>query len=144
MNLEETQKVNLLAKTLQMQGIACSSLEAVDKDNKIINAAKSKSIEEDQLRLLEKKFKFLLEENNNKVINEINTLKGSMNYLISALNSIKGEITQHREGIIKKHEVSTKPGKVEAQEKKEYSHPRQGNYSPEDVSIGKFFYFGRK
>jgi len=150
MNLDETQKANLLAETLQKNGIACSSSEAVDKANKIIHVTEGESTaEEDKLQLLEKKYKFLLEQNNDRLLNEINSLKKSTSSLVVELNLIKSQIRQQGEKI--RNQESNQPVEKEVQKKiedtkeiKKESHPKQGSFQPEDVSIEKIFYFGEK
>jgi|TARA_B100002003_G_C14029041_1_gene496085 ribosomal protein L12E/L44/L45/RPP1/RPP2 len=149
MDTDKSQEASLLAETLRKNGIACCSTEAMEKANQIIHKTEKKEIEEDKLQLLEQKYRSLLEQNNNKVVNEINNVKDTLNSVIKEINSIKRDISQQPPVAIQepaesqaKAEVQQKMDEVKG-EKKE-SHPRQGTFGPEDVSIEKMFYFGKK
>ena len=142
METDKGQEANLLADTLQKNGIACCATEAMEKANKIINNTVERK--EDKFELLEQKFKFLLDQSNNQIVNEINNIKGSINCIILDLNSLRKELVQQQ---VKTEEKPLEEKKVEVQEKindvKE-AHPNQDNLTSEDVSIEKFFYFGKK
>jgi len=147
MNSEDFQNSNLLAESLQKNGIDCSTTEALDKANDIIQVTEAKVPEENEFRSLERRYKYLLEQNNGVILNEIDSLKKSMNSLIAELNLVKSQIQQQGE----KLKLQTYPEKKETQKKIEEKkadktnfHPKQGNYNPEDVSIEKIFYFGKK
>lgn len=151
MNVEEIQKVDLLAKTLQSQGIATSPSDAADKANEIINVTEDKNVEEDvRIHLLERKYKNLLNENNNQFFSEINDIKTALSSLNNELSSVKNQLRENKEKIneqLVKSEPETKEVQVKIEDSKEIKkepHPRQGNYNPDDVSIEKFFYCGVK
>lgn len=198
MNLEEIRRVNLLAKELQQHRMACSSNEAVDKANKIIKFTDNHDMVKDEiiniheqnnldnnseikkndelnnfndLEMFEKRLRLIVEQTNNKVINEIKSVKNyiyslaadtktTINSLIKEINYLKYELEKSK--YHKQIEVATESSRKELKESSELKvkieadkpelkndirkdyHPRIGSFRPEDVSIEKFFYFGQK
>jgi len=155
MTLDVSQKTNILAETLQKNGVACSSTEALEKANQIIGITEGKVPEENKYRILEQKYRDLLEQNNNIFIKEINDVRNSMNSLISEINMIKRQLVQQQESIKNQESINSQrieqPVNQQVQEKveepkenKKVLHSKQGSLTSEDVSIEKFFYFGKK
>lgn len=99
--------------------------------------------------LMEKKFEFMLEAINKKVANELNSLKT----IISSINSEVTEIKKQLNGVQRaapavfenSNNVNNQGSNTQARGRSnEPVKPRFGDYTPEDVPIGKFFYFGNK
>ncbi|MBI2208122.1 hypothetical protein HYU50_01360 [Candidatus Woesearchaeota archaeon] len=100
--------------------------------------------------MLEKKFEIMLDMNNKKIANEISKLSSMISKLNDEIASIKKELGK---GIAAKAPVAEEPLEYGAREIPSNSvrpkpnddlKPRYGDYSPEDVPIGKIFYFGNK
>ncbi len=150
MDVYETERINALAKQLQENGMACSSSEAFEKAAKMIQQTEQ-SEKKDKIQELEKKYKLLLEQNNNKFADEISIVKDAVNSLIGEMNSLKSKV-ERQESLKNQPSNEEKQSKeqnekIEIQEKaddKSNSNPRYGNINPDDVSIEKFFYFGVK
>jgi esterase/lipase len=141
METNPSQEANLLAETLQKNGIACCPTEAMEKANKIINNTVERK--EDKFELLEQKYKSLLNQSNNQIVNEINNIKNSINCVILDLNSLRKEIAQQPVKVEEKPQEVKEEVQEKIQDVKE-PHPKQGNITSDDVSIEKFFYFGKK
>ena len=97
----------------------------------------------------------MLDINNKKVFNEINTLKSEvsrLNEMLSELNRKTAEIRNaEQQKNIRDFPESVAPAAQaapvsapRARTNETVSRPRYGDYQPEDVSVDKFFYFGRK
>ena len=99
--------------------------------------------------LVEKKFEFMLESINKKIANELNTLKNMIGSINSEVTEIKKQLngTQRAapEVFENSNSVSNQGRDTPARGQDNRAiKPRFGDYSPEDVPIEKFFYFGNK
>ncbi len=122
--------------------------------------------------LLERRYQLLLEQNNQKFTDEIKQLKETVDSLSFQVLNLRSEIVKinsSQRTVEKPQEIPqvqqtnieqpiqqqtqqqspqptqtfTNPAPLPEPAKKE-PHPRQGNYTSNDVAIDKFFYFGRK
>ncbi|MBI2558311.1 hypothetical protein HYW20_03230 [Candidatus Woesearchaeota archaeon] len=122
----------------------------------------------------QKRFELMIEMATKKLQQEINLLKESLCSMAGEINSVKSQISrlqfqppqahavqktlvepQHKEEISRpKKEVEIVDCRPDHERKEEFKsgaernsepvRPRYGDYEPKDVSIDKFFYFGRK
>ena len=122
----------------------------------------------------QKRFELLIDMATKKLQQEISSLKDYINSLNSEVGSLKSQVSrlqfqpqqahpvqrtlvepqQENNSIQTKKEVKIVDCRPEnerhqdfksgAEKNSEPARPRYGNYNPEDVSIDKFFYFGRK
>lgn len=107
--------------------------------------------------LLQKKIELMLEMNNKKIAEELQNLRAEIENLQSQIQKFRIELQESAvKSVSSSQETSeTQAPVAEKQEelqklnppsepKSQDSHPRQGKYTPEDVSIEKMFYFGNK
>jgi len=120
----------------------------------------------------QKRFELMVEMATKKLQSEINSMKESMCSLSGEINSLKSQISrmqfqqparavqttlenaQQEIPVQQKKEVKIVDCRPEGEKKVEFQSgaarnsepikPRFGDYKPDDVSIDKFFYFGRK
>ncbi len=118
----------------------------------------------------QKRFELMVEMATKKLQNEINSIKETLCSLSGELNSLKSQIsrlqfqpphhsvqktlTGETAQIKPKKEIEIVDCRPEDERKEDFKRgaeknaepikPRYGDYKPEDVSIDKFFYFGRK
>jgi chromosome segregation ATPase len=147
MDIEKPQGINLLAKELKEHGIACSFDEAYQKAQSMIMATENKKTETDEkLQLLEQRYKFLLNSQNEKLSGEINNLKNILSSISSELIGLKRQINEQKQAIKQQEQrpKETQQKITSVDEKKETKEVDLENLKPEDVSIEKFFYFGEK
>ena len=114
----------------------------------------------DNSYLMEKKFEFMIDSSNKKLVNEINALKGTFSSLNMEIASLRKQIdgiqktapaapvfesnnTASQEEILPAPVRSSAPAET-ARGRGEPIKPRFGDYTPEDVPVEKFFYFGNK
>lgn len=113
----------------------------------------------DNSYLMEKKFEFMIESSNKKIVNEINSLKSTVSSLNIEIASLRKQIDdiQKTAPVTLVFEGNNAEGPKEARQapvrnsaaetakgKEEPIKPRYGDYTPEDVPVEKFFYFGNK
>jgi len=147
MDLEDTQRVNVLAKELKEHGIACSLDEAEQKAKNMILKAEKNKPESDELNLLDQRYKFLLNSQSQRFTEEINGLKECLSSMSSELAALKRKLNEQKQEIketTEKQNVSDKP-KAEVQQKiTENKEEKTEELKPEDITIEKFFYCGQK
>ena len=154
MDTNNIQKINLLAKELKEHGIACSMFEAQEKAEKMIGKIDDKEEKPDEKSmLLEQRYKFMLNSQNQKLTEEIKTIKNTLEAVSNDLINLKRQfndvkqsaktINQEKKPEVQQTLVKDKEVKKEVKETpKETAEEEQIN--PDDVSIEKFFYFGQK
>lgn len=142
MNLEETQRVNVLAKELKEHGIACSLDEAEQKAKSIILKSENKKEEPDEkLHLLDQRYKFLLNSQSQRFTEEINSLKECLSSLSSELAGLKRQLNDQKQAA---KEIKEEP-KAEVQQRiAENKEKPSTELKPEEITIEKFFYCGKK
>ncbi len=120
----------------------------------------------------QKRFELMVEMATKKLQQEINALKEHIATLTSEIGSLKSQISRlqfqpqahevqrtltqqpQKQSIMPKREIEIVDCRPEDERKEDFKRgaeknaepikPRYGDYKPEDVSIDKFFYFGRK
>ncbi len=151
MNITDVQKMNALASELRKNHFAGSSVDAYNQAQDIMSSreehkdsvpSRDHSVVQDQAALFEKRFQLILEMNNKKYEQEFALLRSAINQLVGELNMVRGELQKAKEQVheVPKPKEVQQPLKTEAKE----AHPRQGNFTPNDVDIKKMFYFGTK
>ena len=129
--------VELLAKELKENGIACSFTEAQEKAQSIIMTTENKKAEPDEkIQLLEQRYKFLLNSQNQKFSEEISGLKNTLASVSSEMIDLKRRFNEQKQAI-NQEEPKEIQQKITAEEGKK-------ELKPEDVSIEKFFYCGQR
>ena len=121
-----------------------------------------------------KRFELMIEMATKKLQNEINYVKETLCSMAGEINSLKSQVSRLQFQPPQKHTVQTTLGEPQqesqaiqprkevkivdcrpegerhqdfksgAEKNAEPIRPRYGDYEPKDVSIDKFFYFGRK
>ena len=155
MSVEDVMKVNKMAKEFLDQGICSSRDEAVKKaqetlnkeiagnDIKVEEAKQSTVVEDDSVE----KLKNMLERMKDQTERRFEAYKNALMALEKEIVALKGKITT---ASLSKPEPSAPEPKIEegaepeAKEEKKESHPKRGNYNPDDVAVEKMFYMGNK
>lgn len=143
MNIEETQKINELAKELQSHGMAANSEEATKKAEAIITGSVSTTPEpeaapESELNQLKSSVAYLQA--------DLKNLVTEMQKLVTIYSGLKQEVAELKRG----QQTTPTPAHVEVQQEisqaeapKEKSKDETG-FNTEDVAVDKVFYFGKK
>jgi chromosome segregation ATPase len=141
MGIEEAQQINLLAKELKEHGIACSFDDAYEKAEGMLRKVQNEGEEPDEkLQLLEQRYKFMLNSQNQKFADEIGSLKRTISSLSAELAELKRMVNEQKQEI----KTSQEEGKKEVQQKIGDTKEEKGELKPGDISIEKFFYCGEK
>ncbi len=114
----------------------------------------------DSSYLMEKKFEFMIDSGNKKLANEINALKSTVSSLSIEIASLRKQIDGIQKtapattvfesnNVARQEEIQSTPVRSSApaetaRGRGEPIKPRFGDYTPEDVPVEKFFYFGNK
>ena len=100
--------------------------------------------------LLQKKFEILIDLNNKKLATEIAAMKAMIDKLSCEVSDLRRNLhdrPQQRSDpsivIETKHQESSVNTCSPVSRKEDAPKPRFGDYEPKDVSIDKFFYFGK-
>jgi hypothetical protein len=143
MNVEKLKKMNELSKELQKHGMADSTSEAFTKAGEVVrDEAFSQIVKEPESKDgFNHQYQIMLERQNRELVQEINSLKEKIAAMQADIEMLKADNNARPAAQEKpKQETQTKfPQKPESKE-----HPKQGEYTPEDVAVDKVFYFGKK
>ncbi len=146
MDVYKLQRMNALASELRKHNFATSSDDAFQQAEQVYNESASQQVAvveqpivERSAPLEEKKVELLLEMNNRKYEQELGLLRSALNSLAQEIEMLKSELRKAVE-VSPKPKERQEPLKTETKE----AHPRQGNFTPNDVDIQKMFYFGAK
>ena len=104
---------------------------------------------------IQKQFEFMLESNNKKVAKEMANMRAIINKLNEEIDNLKKNFDSIRTRPAEFSPVQPRETHQNVQQNIQASatitgrneeplKPRFGDYTPEDVPIGKFFYFGNK
>ncbi len=154
MDVETMMKINALSRELQKHGIAINSVDAVRQARVVVEETPVTTggqecvlMQEvpEQTKpspLQERRFELLFEMNNRKYDQELNALKTALSSMSTQLEQMRLELKTMNERQLQMP-VQKKIDKQEMlkTEVKE-AHPRQGNFTSNDVAIEKVFYFG--
>ena len=89
--------------------------------------------------LEEKRTELISQQQNKKYDEELGTLRSAVERLAAEVETLKSTVSKLSEATPVPKEKQA-PLKTETKE----PHPRQGNFSPDDIDIQKVFYFGTK
>ncbi len=142
MNLEETQKINKLAKELLAHHIVESSHEAMAKaEQMILGKGESEEIKQETAVQEDNEIRYI-HANIAQLHADIRKLAADISGLKSGYESLKNSMAS-----IKERSSVASPSPAPAaqnQSKPEESPSRMGGFSDEQVAIDKIFYFGKK
>ena len=104
---------------------------------------------------IQKQFEFMIDSNNKKVAKEMANMQAIINKLNEEIDTLKKNIDSIRTRPVEFSTVQPRETHQNIQQNIQASapsngrneeplKPRFGDYTPEDVPIGKFFYFGNK
>ena len=144
MDVEKLKKINKLSVEFKKHGL--SNNEAIkqasqtvrDQDFRDVMEKTSNENEEKASPAFDKQYQIMLERQNRQLAQEIVALK-------ETVAAIQSELRELKQGSVKVAASSSEP-KVEKQATlpKKENHPKQGQYSSEDVAVDKIFYYGNK
>lgn len=161
--MDKLKKINELANELKKHNFAQSNDEAVKlaetfykentkNENQETSEEKTTITEEKQIdNLTEKKFELLLEIQEKKIMQELNHMRSTINFLKTRMELLNTEVEKLKGKAIsspisfqkKENEAETQANLQTKQEEKT-ENPRRGKYSSKDVDIQKMFYCGNK
>ena len=155
MDVEKITKINALAKELKKHGIVDSfdegaelAQEIIEKNEKSYQEFQNQLKRSVEKRVEETQKQDFLENEINKIKQHLTTLTNKMNEIIDEINKLNDKVDKVMSGSARTQQIVSDNSKIKetTNNKKEEktSYPRSGNYKPEDVSIEKFFYCGKK
>ncbi len=146
MNLEETQKINKLAKELLAHHIVESSHEAMAKaEQMILGKSGSEEVKQEAFVQEDNEIRYIhaniaqLHADIRKLAADISGLKSGYESLKNSFVSIK-----ERDSVPSSAPSASPSPAVQQQSRPEASPSRMGGFSDEQVAIDKIFYFGKK
>ena len=149
MDLDQLKKINQLSSELKRHNMADSSTDAYSQAQGIITvtqkAAPQSSMQEAVVKeapanaLAERQFTIELERVQKAYTEELDVLRNAVNKIITEVNTLREDLSK----VQAQPKQKEKQAELPKAEKKE-SHPRQGNFTPQDVDMQKMFYFGNK
>ncbi len=140
MDIGQPNQVEVLAKELKDHGIACSFDEAQQKAEEMMKVEQKAEEPDEKIQLLEQRYRFMLNSQNQKFSEEINTLKNTLSSVSSELIELKRKVNEQKQQMeMQKQEPKEAQQKITETEEK-----RTGEPNPGDISIEKFFYCGEK
>ena len=164
MDIEMVQKVNKLAVDLLNQGMVTSRIEAVKKAEEMLSRDGSRILSDmEKAEPVQKtvadepqkpepdleELKSAMLKNNEYFVKTFKEMQTALSGLSSELAGIKQELHDLKKSAAARPPQATlnalqeKVGIAKPAEKAQ-SHPMQGGFSPEDVSVEKIFYMGNK
>lgn len=123
-------------------------------DTQALNIAANSGM--DSSYLMEKKFEFMIESSNKRLISELNALKDAIGRLNSEIADLRKQVNGIQQmpssaapvfenSNATNEDAQYKPRTSGAEARNDRAvKPRFGDYEPKDVPIEKFFYFGDK
>jgi len=152
MDVQKLKKMNELSKELKKHGMADSTAQAFSQAGEMVRDEAFKQVIERNKSSQKSKdcfdnqYQIMLERQNRQIAQEVKALKETVAAMQAEIEMLKADQKtasklqdkQTQEKPVQ--ETQTKfPQKPESKE-----HPKQGGFSPDDVSIEKMFYFGKK
>lgn len=148
MDVQKLKKMNELSKELKKHGMADSTAQAFSQAGEMVRDEAFKQVVEQNKSSQKSKdgfdnqYQIMLERQNRQIAQEVQALKETVAAMQAEIEMLKADqkaapVQQQEKP---KQEVQKKfPQKEESKE-----HPKQGGFCPDDVSIEKMFYFGKK
>lgn len=156
MDLEKIKKVNQLSKEFKKHGMAME--EAIEQASDSVHEKEVKEFLQESKEQMQssknpsstEQYIIMLERNNRKIMEEVQKVKEEVAKIMDEFADIKRQL--HEKPIIEVRQEITEANpqqkKIEKQAKlkpkKKIKNEKQGDINPDDVSIEKMFYFGKK
>jgi hypothetical protein len=155
LDVEKLKKVNQLSKDLKKHGMAME--DAIEQASDSVHETEIKEFLHESKEQMQsssnpsstEQYIIMLERNNRKIMEEVQKVKEEVAKIMSEFAEIKNKLHEQPDPVqepVQKQVPVTK--KVEKQSKlkpkKKIKNEKQGDINPEDVSIEKMFYFGKK
>lgn len=101
-------------------------------------------IEQPGSALIESRVNLMLEMNNKRLEQKFTSMSDTISALAVEIDRLKGELQNFSETKARKvvHVVQEKQKALKTEQ--QTPHPKQGKFTPSDVSMDKMFYYGRK
>lgn len=162
--IEDIKKINALAKELLQHNIVTTQDEAVVKAREMIVKKSgpatvqneeyidlSRASVQQQPNHASEEWKDAMAKNNEYLVIELKNIKNAVAMITQEMQSLRTELVslkqrpqqQPQPQVIPQQTVQVTEVKTQSQQPTQ-PHPRAGNYTPADVSVEKFFYFGKK
>ena len=152
MDVEKLKRINQLSKDLKRHGLVVE--EAITQASNIVNEDEVKTFLDKSKEEIDSsrnptstdQYIIMLERNHRKIAEEVQNIKNEVARMLNEFEELKNKINSSETRPVQREEETKEKQETQAQlsPKKKESHPRQGNFTPEDVSIEKMFYFGKK
>jgi len=166
MDVEKLKKINQLSVEFKKHGFAVSHDDAFAQASAVVRDDELKDIlaqtnttantatstetperpNQASGRGFDNQYQVLLERQNRQLVQEILALKEAVSMLKSDVEQLKSNAA--RAAVVQQAQPKQEKQAMLQEKKKtddcEKSHPRQGNYTSEDVAIEKMFYYGKK
>lgn len=160
MDVEKLKKINQLSVEFKKHGMAVSHDEAFAKASAVVRDDELKDVlaqtstttsadaparpNQTASQGFDNQYQVLLERQNRQLVQEILALKETVAMLKSDVEQLKSNAA--RAAIVQQAQPKQEKQAVlhEKKESTEKSHPKQGNFTSEDVAIEKMFYYGKK
>jgi hypothetical protein len=151
LNVEKLKKINQLSKEFKKHGMAME--DAIEQASESVHEKGVKDFLQESKEQMQssknpsstEQYIMMLERNNRKIMEEVQKIKEEVSKIMNEFSDIKRQLheqpvpVQVQEVIQPKVEKQTK-----LKPKKKIKNEKQGDINPEDVSIEKMFYFGKK
>ena len=157
MNVNDVAKMNQMMKELQKHGIAQGAPDAFSQAQEIMGEKKVVTLRDDNQggiavesvqvagsAMIESRVNLMLDMNNKKVDSQIVTMKDTIAALAMEIEKLKFELKKFSDQKAHKVVQVVQETQKSLQTEAKAPHPRQGNFTSNDVDIGKMFYFGHK
>lgn len=161
MDVEKLKKINQLSVEFKKHGMAISHDEAFAKASAVVRDDELKDVlaqasttaassetparpNQATSQGFDNQYQVLLERQNRQLVQEIIALKETVAMLKSDVEQLKSNAA--RQVMMQQAQPKQEKQSVlhEKKESSAQSHPKQGNYTSEDVAIDKMFYYGKK
>ncbi|MBN1644913.1 hypothetical protein JW851_02650 [Candidatus Woesearchaeota archaeon] len=162
MDVEKLKKINQLSKELKKHGMAME--EAIEQASDSVHENEIKEFLHKSKEEMEstknpsstEQYIIMMERNNRKIMEEVQKVKQEVSKIIHEFSEIKKQFeqmpetlreTSPRKAIETQSKLTPKTEQKQSfrtAPKKKAKNPRQGDYTSDDVSIEKMFYFGKK
>ncbi|MEK6849770.1 MAG: hypothetical protein AABY01_04345 [Nanoarchaeota archaeon] len=157
MNVNDVARMNQMMKELQKHGIAQNAPEAFTQAQGIMGDKKVVTLKQDDKggiavesvqvpgsAMIESRVSLLLDMNNKKTDSQITMMKDTISVLAMEIEKLKFELKKFSDQKAHKVVQVVQETQKSLHTETKAPHPRQGNFTSNDVDIGKMFYYGHK
>lgn len=152
MSIEDIQKINQMAQNLLDNNMVSSREEAVKEAQRLLNKdiVQGKKINEDGSAAVKEDFEYyknIITRTKEYTLQQLNAFKKEIGSMSAEIKKLKNEVSCLK--VMKSVERTEKddpkePVQQKLKSKKDEPNQRTGRISPNDVSVEKVFYFGKK